>query len=178
MSKSVLNKSIALLLTKLQERLNRVGAQAHQTADEFASFRDWTRVNIGKLAEEAGRAHDLSHSRECLTGKNEADFRSRIEVVERAARHGVTQLETLRASVANLGTDTRQSLNKLAESTQKGFDGVKLDVEKIIRALQTANARMSELESRIKAMEESSKTYTADVQKFERVRALLREITE
>lgn len=149
--------NMVTLLGNLQKRLSKVGLQTSQTADGLAALRDETRLKVGQLQErtsgmqaELDRAWQLNNSR--------------AEVVKK------------------LAADTTASLNQLKDSTQRGFDGVRLDMEKALRAIQSLNARCSELESRILRLEqtnaqlaEAGRAYTADVQRFEKVRAALRE---
>lgn len=145
----VLSK-ITTVLGKLQDRLSKVALQTVKNTGELAALSEETRLKTNRLAERAAGLQTEADRAWTLNA-------SRAEVVKK------------------LSADTTSSLNQLKDSTQRGFDGVRLDMENALRALQSMNARCAELESRILQLEAEKKAHTIDVERFEKVLAVLRE---
>lgn len=153
-------ENVISLLGKLQDRLSKVSLQQAKNLNELAALRNEVRLKTTQL-------HERTTGLQAEMDRAWVLNNSRAEIVKK------------------LSADTTASLNELKSSTQRGFDGVRLDMEKALRSLQSMNARCSELEGRVRQLEESNsklvsaaQAYTADVERFERVRAALAQVRE
>jgi hypothetical protein len=117
-------QNVVTLLGNLQKRLSKVGLQASQTRDGLAALRDEVRLKVGQLVERtAGMQAEMDRAWELN--------KSRAELV------------------AKIETDTKARLDEIKAATQRGFDGVRLDVERASRTIQNLNVRVSETESKV-----------------------------
>jgi len=127
-TKSQILGKVATLLDKFSNRLIRVASQTRQNTDAIAILQDETRLKVGALQQ--WNQDIVTHFEEKLVAvKKENDDREARQVIR---------------DQSNV-----QSLTNLANSTQKGFDQVKGDVESLLRAIQRLNERVGKAESQI-----------------------------
>lgn len=120
------NSKLASLLTKLQDRLNRVSSAMRQNVDAIAT-------KIGGLETQTFQRDE--QLREKLNELGQEVNATKKENDDREAR------QTLRDQ------NNVQSIMKLRDSTQKGFDQVRQDVESLLKAVQRLNERVGQAES-------------------------------
>jgi chromosome segregation ATPase len=128
-------QNVVTLLGNLQKRLSKVGLQASQTHDGLAALRDEVRLKVGQLTE---RTTGMQVEMDRAWALN----KSRTELV------------------AKINTDLKARLDETKAATQRGFDGVRLDMERALRTIQNLNVRVSEVESKATA----ASTYGSEVE--------------
>ena len=162
---SKLNSKLAGLLSRLQERLNRVDAKSRETAENVKTVSGELVVRTASLASQAAihaKLIDNLQAAQLLVVE-----KANAAIDSRDARHSTREqinsesIDTLRSEVEARETrqglrdqNNVQSLVKLTESTQKGFDLVRHDVEELLKLSQKLNERVGKAESRVEKMEE------------------------
>jgi hypothetical protein len=114
--------TLAALLGKIQDRLNRVGNETHQNSAKIAVLVDNVRLKVGEW-----QRQDAT-----LT---ERIGRFQAEAFERETRQTARDQNNV------------QALVNLRDSTAKAFDQVKRDVETLLVQIQRLNERIGKVES-------------------------------
>ncbi|SRR6266403_5073469 len=137
-TKSQILSKVATLLDKFSDRLVNVARQTRQNTDAVAALRDEVRLKAERavgIAVEAKEKAERAHL--ALIYQGESIDKLKKEAEDREGR------QTLRDQ------NNVQSLTNLRDSTQKGFDQVRQDVESLLKTIQRLNERVGQVESQV-----------------------------
>lgn len=127
------NSKLASLLAKLQERLIRTSGETRQNTDAIATIQDQVRVKVGGL--------------ETRTFQRDEQLREKLNELEQEVNATKKESNDREARQTLRDQNNVQSIMKLRDSTQKGFDQVRQDVESLLKAVQRLNERVGQVES-------------------------------
>src|SRR5216684_1156889 len=137
-TKSHILSKVATLLDKFSDRLVRIANQTRQNTDAVASLTDKVRLEVGAQQERlAALADDIDKK----VGKS--DVRFLADVVEGIKKENDVRENNQTARDQN----NVQSIVNLRDSTQKGFDQVRSDVDQLLKLNQRLNERVGQVES-------------------------------